>query len=93
VPSARELRAIVRDLNRRGHTVIYTRIKWQRRRNSATGLPSLTGARSLALGTNQRTQASLQREGVIRVEGIIPPAAWAAVERLGQAALTAGRDG
>ncbi len=45
----------------------------------------------IALGTVEELKASLQQDGVIRVEGVIPAPAFAAVkglEHVGEAALT-----
>ncbi len=96
VPSARELRAVVRDLNRRGHTVIYTTHQMAEAEELCDRVAIVDRGQVIALGTVNALKQSLQQAGVIRVAGVIPPEALAAVQRLDnvdKAALTAGAAG
>jgi ABC-2 type transport system ATP-binding protein len=91
VPSARELRGIVRDLNRQGHTVIYTTHQMAEAEELCDRVAIIDRGEIIALGTVEELKASLRQDGVIRVEGVIPPPAFAAVkglEHVGEAALT-----
>jgi ABC-2 type transport system ATP-binding protein len=91
VPTARELRAIVRDLNRQGHTVIYTTHQMAEAEELCDRVAIIDQGEIIALGTVDELKASLQQDGVIRVEGVIPASAYAAVkglEHVGEAALT-----
>lgn len=92
VPTARELRTIVHDLNRQGHTVIYTTHQMAEAEELCDRVAIIDQGEIIALGTVDELKASLQQDGVIRVEGIIPASAYAAVkglEHVGEAVLTA----
>jgi ABC-2 type transport system ATP-binding protein len=91
VPSARELRSIVRDLNRQGHTVIYTTHQMIEAEELCERVAIIDRGQVIAQGTVEKLKDSLQKEGVIRVEGVIPPLASEAVRKLehvGEVALT-----
>jgi ABC-2 type transport system ATP-binding protein len=91
VPSARELRGTVRDLNRQGHTVLYTTHQMVEAEELCQRVAIIDRGQVIALGTVSELKASLQREGVIRVGGVIPPGAFAKVkslEHVAEAALT-----
>jgi ABC-2 type transport system ATP-binding protein len=91
VPSARELRAIVRDLNRRGHTVIYTTHQMAEAEELCDRVAIIDHGQVITLGTVKELKASLERDGVIRVAGVIPEVAFAQVkqlEHIREAALT-----
>ena len=90
VPSARELRGIVRDLNRQGHTVIYTTHQMAEAEELCDRVAIIDQGKIIALGTVEELKTALQQDGVIRVEGVIPPPVLAAVkglEHVGEAAL------
>jgi ABC-2 type transport system ATP-binding protein len=82
VPSARELRAIVRDLNDAGHTVIYTTHQMTEAEELCDRVAIIDQGHIIALGTVDGLKASLQQESVIRVEGAIPVRAHVAVKNL-----------
>ncbi len=82
VPSARELRAIVRDLNDEGHTVIYTTHQMAEAEELCDRVAIIDQGKIIALGTVDELKASLQQERVICVEGAIPATAYAAVKQL-----------
>jgi len=91
VPSARELRGIVRDLNRQGHTVIYTTHQMVEAEELCKRVAIIDRGEIIALGTVDELKASIQQDGVIRASGVIPAAAYSAVknlEHVGEAALT-----
>lgn len=91
VPSARELRAIVRDLNQQGHTVIYTTHQMAEAEELCDRVAIIDQGKIIALGRVDELKSSLRRDGVIRVEGVVPTTAFAAVkalEHVGEAVLT-----
>lgn len=82
VPSASELRAIVRDLNAQGKTVIYTTHIMSEAETLCNRVAIIDYGELLALGTVEALKASLKRERVLRVEGVIPRKAVQAVQSL-----------
>jgi ABC-2 type transport system ATP-binding protein len=92
LPSAHELRAVVRELNAAGKTVIYTTHIMAEAETLCNRVAIVDRGQVLALGTVPELKASLGREEVIRIEGVIPSRASAAVGKLGgvsQAAVAA----
>ncbi len=83
VPSARELRAVVRELNQKeGKTVIYTTHIMAEAETLCQRVAIVDQGRVLALGTVPELKAALQRDAVIRIEGVISARASRAVEQL-----------
>lgn len=82
VPSASELRAIVRDLNDQGKTVIYTTHIMAEAESLCDRVAIIDHGQLLALGTIEDLKASLGRERVVRIEGVIPSRSMEAVKRL-----------
>jgi ABC-2 type transport system ATP-binding protein len=82
VPTASELRAIVRDLNRQGKTVIYTTHIMSEAETLCDRVAIIDRGQLLALGTVEELKRSLQREGVIHIQGVISAQAEAAVRAL-----------
>jgi len=82
VPSARELRAVVRALNEQGKTVIYTTHIMAEAETLCDRVAIVDRGQVLALGTVPELKASLGREAVTRIEGVISGAAARAVEGL-----------
>jgi ABC-2 type transport system ATP-binding protein len=82
VPSASELRAIVRDLNAQGKTVIYTTHIMSEAETLCDRVAIIDYGELLALGTVEALKVSLKRERVLRVEGVIPRKAVQAVQSL-----------
>jgi ABC-2 type transport system ATP-binding protein len=83
VPSARELRAVVRDLNQKeGKTVIYTTHIMTEAETLCQRVAIVDQGRVLALGTVPELKAALKRDAVIRIEGVISARASRAVEAL-----------
>ncbi|MBM4425351.1 MAG: ABC transporter ATP-binding protein [Chloroflexi bacterium] len=92
VPSARELRAVVRELNAEGKTVIYTTHIMSEAETLCDRVAIVDRGEVLAMGAVPELKASLKREAVIRIEGVISKRAAEAVHRLpgvSQAATTA----
>jgi ABC-2 type transport system ATP-binding protein len=82
VPSASELRAIVRDLNAQGKTVIYTTHIMAEAESLCDRVAIIDRGLLLAIGRIGDLKASLARDRVIRVEGVLPSRAVAAVKGL-----------
>jgi ABC-2 type transport system ATP-binding protein len=95
LPSARELRGIVRVLNQQGRTVVYTTHVMSEAEELCDRVAIMDRGQVIAVGTLAELKASLNRDGVTKVEGVIPESAFAAVralEGVTSAALSA-RDG
>ncbi len=82
VPSARELRDVVRELNREGRTILYTTHQMAEAETLCHRVAIIDRGRVIALGTVPELKASLRQDGVIRVEGVIPSAAVEAVRQV-----------
>jgi len=82
LPSARELRAVVRDLNQAGKTVIYTTHIMAEAETMCDRVAIIDRGQVLALGATADLKASLGREEVIRFEGVISSKAADAVQSL-----------
>jgi ABC-2 type transport system ATP-binding protein len=95
LPSARELRAIVRELNRQGRTVVYTTHVMSEAEELCDRVAIVDRGQVIALGTIAELKASLNREGVTKVEGVISEAAFRAARALDGVASAAlsSRDG
>ncbi|MBI5830467.1 MAG: ABC transporter ATP-binding protein, partial [Chloroflexi bacterium] len=89
LPSARELRAVVRELNRDGKTVIYTTHIMAEAETMCDRVAIIDRDEVLALGTVPELKASLGREEVTRIEGVISAGANEAVGRLAGVSHTA----
>jgi ABC-2 type transport system ATP-binding protein len=82
VPSASELRAIVRDLHDQGKTIIYTTHIMSEAETLCDRVAIIDHGRLLANGTVDELKQSLHAEQVIHIEGIISSAAVEAVQQL-----------
>lgn len=82
VPSASELRAIVRNLNRHGKTVIYTTHIMAEAETLCDRVAIIDYGNLLAVGTVNELKNSLNRDKVIRVDGVIPKKAMGALRSL-----------
>ncbi len=89
VPSARELRAVVRQLNEQGKTVIYTTHIMSEAETLCDRVAIVDHGQVLAMGTVPELKASLDREAVLRIEGVISSRASSAVAALGGVTRTA----
>jgi ABC-2 type transport system ATP-binding protein len=95
LPSARELRGIVCELNKEGRTIVYTTHVMSEAEELCDRVAIIDRGAVIALGTIPVLKASLHREGVTKVEGVIPAAAFdaaRALEGVASAAL-ANKDG
>jgi ABC-2 type transport system ATP-binding protein len=82
VPSASELRAIVRALNKQGKTVIYTTHIMTEAETLCDRVAIIDHGQLLAIGTVDELKTSLRSEQVTRIEGVIPAKAVSAVQDL-----------
>ena len=82
VPSASELRAIVREMNKEGKTIIYTTHIMAEAETLCDRVAIIDYGELLALGTVEELKASLQKEQVTRFEGVIPTEAVRKIESL-----------
>jgi ABC-2 type transport system ATP-binding protein len=96
VPSARELRSIVQALNQQGRTVLYSTHQMAEAEALCQRLAILDQGRIIALGTVEELKATLQKETVVQVSGMIPESAYNQVlklELVSHAALSADASG
>jgi ABC-2 type transport system ATP-binding protein len=92
VPSASELRAIVRQLNAQGKTIIYTTHIMAEAETLCERVAIIDHGNLLAMGRVSELKASLGKEQVTRIEGVISSKATEAVRSLSmvhQATLSA----
>jgi ABC-2 type transport system ATP-binding protein len=82
LPSASELRSIVRQLNKQGKTVIYTTHIMSEAETLCDRVAIIDRGELLALGTVEELKTSLQREGITHIEGVIPARAEEAVRAI-----------
>jgi ABC-2 type transport system ATP-binding protein len=82
VPSASELRAIVRQQNAQGKTVIYTTHIMSEAETLCDRVAIIDRGELLAIGTVDELKTSLQREGVTHIEGVISARAEEAVKAI-----------
>ncbi|MCA9939898.1 MAG: ABC transporter ATP-binding protein [Anaerolineales bacterium] len=82
VPSARELRATVRALNQEGKTIIYTTHIMAEAETLCHRVAIIDHGRVIALGDVPALKQSLQRDNIIRLEGVISNEAMRAVRQL-----------
>lgn len=96
VPSASEVRATVRDLNKQGKTVIYTTHIMTEAETLCDRVAIIDHGHLLAIGTVDELKTSLRSEQVTRIEGVIPSKAVSAVQDMPgvhQATRTEGETG
>ena len=82
LPSARELRAIVRELNQQGKTVIYTTHIMAEAETLCNRVAIIDRGEVIAQGTVTDLKESIGQETIIRLEGVIPTQASTAVANL-----------
>ena len=82
VPSARELRDTVRELNQEGKTIIYTTHIMSEAETLCDRVAIIDRGQVIALGDVPHLKKSLQRDGVIRLEGVISNGAMHAAQQL-----------
>lgn len=82
LPSARELRSIVRELNQAGKTVIYTTHIMAEAETMCERVAIIDRGQVLALGSVAELKTSLGREEIIRIEGVISAQAVQVVQTL-----------
>ena len=88
VPSASELRAVVRELNRQGKTIIYTTHIMSEAETLCDRVAIIDHGQLLDVGTVADLKASLGRDNVTRIEGVISNDAAEAVRLLSMVTQT-----
>ncbi len=91
VHSARELRAVVKQLNRQGHTIVYTTHVMSEAEELCDRVAIIDRGEIIALGTVNELKAQIAKEGVTTIEGVIPEAAYQAsrqIEGVREVAIT-----
>jgi len=82
VHAARELRTIVKDLNEKGHTIVYTTHVMQEAEELCDRVAIIDKGEIIALGAPDELRAGIEQESVTKVEGIIPQKAVKEVRTL-----------
>ncbi|HEQ79346.1 MAG TPA: ABC transporter ATP-binding protein [Euryarchaeota archaeon] len=82
VHTARKIRAIVKDLNREGHTIIYTTHLMSEADELCQRVAIIDKGEIKAMGTPAELKASIPHRGVIEIEGSIPPGALKKVKEI-----------
>jgi len=72
VPTARELRQIVRDLNDGGKTILYTTHLMAEAEELCDRVAIIDRGGIIALGTTDELKRSISKEDVVQLEGIFP---------------------
>jgi ABC-2 type transport system ATP-binding protein len=75
VHAAKELRKIVRDLNEDGHTIVYTTHLMHEAEELCHRVAIIDRGEIIALGTVEELKASMKKEHVLKIEGILPDTA------------------
>ncbi|MBU7016404.1 MAG: ABC transporter ATP-binding protein [Theionarchaea archaeon] len=78
VRSARELRQIVKELNEKGITILYTTHLMQEAEELCDRVAIIDRGEVIALGTPEELKGRIERQSVTKIEGIIPE--WALEE-------------
>lgn len=81
VPSALALRRVVKALNQEGYTIIITSHQMHEIEELCQRVAIVDHGTIIAEGTIQALKQGLERDQVIKIEGVIPPEALEAVER------------
>jgi ABC-2 type transport system ATP-binding protein len=71
VHAARELRAIVKTLNEKGHTIVYTTHSMQEAEELCDRVAIIDKGEVIAVGTPDELKATIEKESVTKIEGII----------------------
>ena len=77
VPTARELRKIVKDMNEAGKTILYTTHLMHEAEELCDRVAIIDHGEIIALGTTDELRRSLETEDVVQLEGIFPEGAVA----------------
>ena len=72
VPTARELRHIVKELNRQGKTILYTTHLMHEAEELCDRVGIIDHGKIIALGTTADLKASISTEDIVELEGIFP---------------------
>ena len=82
VYSARELRSIVKDLNKKGHTIVYTTHQMSEAEELCDRVAIIDRGEIIALGTINDLKNSIKKESVIKIEGIIKEETYNIIKNL-----------
>jgi ABC-2 type transport system ATP-binding protein len=82
VHMAKELRKVVKELNKEGHTIVYTTHMMQEADELCERVAIIDKGKIIALGTPSQLKASIPHEDVVNIEGIIPKKAVEELEEI-----------
>lgn len=82
VHAARELRAIVKNLNEKGHTIVYTTHSMQEAEELCDRVAIIDRGEVIAVGTPDELKATIEKESVTKIEGIITESALKEIKML-----------
>lgn len=82
VHSARELRAIIKKLNEKGHTIVYTTHLMREAEELCDRVAIIDKGKVIALGTPDELKAKIKKESVTKIEGVISESALKEIRSL-----------
>lgn len=82
VYSARELRSIVKDLNKKGHTIVYTTHQMSEAEELCDRVAIIDKGEIISLGSINELKNSIKKESIIKVEGIIKEEVYGRIKSL-----------
>ena len=82
VHAAKELREIVKDLNAKGHTILYTTHIMQEADELCDRVAIIDKGKIMAIGTPAELKEMIEQEDIVAIEGILPKKAIEALRQI-----------
>ncbi len=82
VHTARKIRGIVKELNAKGHTILYTTHLMSEADELCERVAIIDKGEFKAMGTPAQLKAQIPHRGVVNVEGVIPPGTLPKIEKI-----------